>query len=371
MKIAFLSDLFYPFMGGGEMYLLNLEKELIKMGHEVVNITSRLPNTQASEEMDGIQIIRTWIPKNRFFFPLSVLSKLGKVDADVFQTQPYPAAFTGWMFGKRMGKPNVLFCHEFNRKLWDLIRDGYFEKKFYPLLENYIASLPYDWYITPSEYSKNSLIDAGVDGDKITVIYHGIDEKFREVDSTDWRAKYGLEGKKTFGFFGRLNDPQKGMKYLLEAAKIVFKEIPDSRLVLAGSGYESVELSIKELGIDKSVVYLGKIPMGEEPKFYSLLDVFTGASVVEGFGFVYVEASKCGKPVVATTAASLPEIVNEKTGILVPIRNPKRLAESIITLLKDDKLARRLGRNGKKYTRKFTWKNSAEKHLEVYEKLAC
>jgi len=136
--------------------------------------------------------------------------------------------------------------------------------------------------------------------------------------------------------------------------------------VLAGSGFETVKPMIKKLGIEKSVIYLGKIPDEMVPKFYSMLDVFSGASIAEGFGFVYAEASRCGRPVVATNSSSIPEIIlNGKTGILVPIRNSKILAEAIIKLLENRNLAKKMGKSGAE----FTWDNSAKQHLEVYEKL--
>lgn len=377
MKIAIISDLYHP-LGGGEIYSLRLEEQLVKQGQQVVHLTSRIKGTKEKENLHGIKIIRAWIPFSkdfmvgRFFFPLTIFSKIDDLkDVDIVQSITYPAAGTGWLFGKFLGKPNVLFCHEFFRGNWKYMRSGFIQKKLYPFFENIIAHSPYDWAITPSEYSRKSLIDAGFDAKKITVIYHGLDSRFRPNVKTNWRRKYGLEDKKVFGFIGRLRDfGQKGLNYLLEATKLVVKEIPNARLVLAGSGYEYVAPLVKKMGLEKFVISLGRIPDGTEPQFYSMLDIFAGASIAEGFGLVYAEASRCGKAVVATNSASIPEvIVNGKTGILVPIRNPKALAEAIVKLLNNDKLSKRMGKNGVDYTKKFTWENSVKKHLEVYEML--
>jgi glycosyltransferase involved in cell wall biosynthesis len=378
MKIAIISDLYYPHLGGGEFYLVNLDRELLKKGHEVIHLTSKIKGTKDKENFEGAQIIRAWIPfpgdfmKGRFFFPFTNFSKIDALkDVDIIQSMTYPAAVTGWALGKLLGKPNVIFCHEFFRNNWKYMRNNFFTKRLYPVVENFIGHCPYDWAITPSIYSKKSLIDSGFSPRKITVAYHGMDPRFKLDAKSDWRKKYKLEDKKLFGFIGRLRDfGQKGMIYLLEATKMVAKEIPDSRLVLAGSGYEYVVPLVKKLGIEKFVVSLGKIPIGTEPKFYSMLDVFAGASIVEGFGLVYAEASRCGKPVVATNGGSIPEVVqNGKTGVLVPVRNSKALAEGIIKLLNDSSLAKRMGKKGAEFTKKFTWENSVKKHLETYEKL--
>jgi glycosyltransferase involved in cell wall biosynthesis len=377
MKIAILSDLYHP-LGGGEIYSLRIEEELLKKGHEVIHLTSRTKGTKEIENFHGIKIIRAWIPFShdfmvgRFFFPFTCFSKIDDLkDVDLIESITYPAAGTGWIFGKLLGKPNILFCHEFFRDYWKYMRSGFFQKQLYPILENIIGHSPYDWAITPSEYSKRSLVDAGFDRKKISVIYHGLDSKFQPGVKTNWRKKYNLEDKKVFGFIGRLRDfGQKGLNYLLEATRLVVQEIPDARLVLAGSGSEYIVPLINKMKLAKFVICLGRIPDGTESQFYSMLDVFAGASIAEGFGLVYAEASRCGKPVAATNGGSIPEvIINGKTGIIVPIRNPKALAEAIVKLLEDQKLAKKMGKNGVEYTKKFTWENSVNQHLEVYEKI--
>ena len=172
-----------------------------------------------------------------------------------------------------------------------------------------------------------------------------------------------------FGFSGRLSDVgQKGIPYLLEATRIVTEELPEARLVLGGTGFEDIRPLIKKLGIEEFVVYVGKRPFKEMPKFYARCDIIAGASMAEGFGFMYAEASRCGKAVVATKAGSIPEIILDgKTGILVPPRDPEALAKAIIKLLSNKKKADRMGRRGAEYTKKFTWENSVKKHIEVYE----
>ena len=377
MRIGIISDLYYPHLGGGEFYLINIEKQLIKQGHEVVHLTSKIKGTKSKEFFQNIEVNRAWIPfeKNfmlgRFFFPFTNIAKIGCLkDVDVIQSITYPAAGTGWILGKILNKPNVLYCHDFFRGLWKYIRSDPISQTLWPLAENIIGHSPYDWAITPSLYSKKSLADAGFDSKKITVIPHGIDPKFRPIKSS-WRRKYNLEDKKVFGFIGRLGDfGQKGTPYLIEAAKLVIDEIPDAKLVLAGSGYEKVEPLVKKFGIEKSVLPLGKIPIGTEPQFYCMLDVFLGASIAEGLSLVYAEASRCGIPIVSTNATSLPELVkNNETGILVPPRNARALADATIKLLENKKLAEKMGEKGAEFTKKFTWENAAIEHAKVYEML--
>jgi glycosyltransferase involved in cell wall biosynthesis len=378
MKIGIFSDLFYPFIGGSETYLLNLEERLIKNGIEVIHLTTKLPNTKSFETYKGIKIFRVSVftqnfRKGRFIFPfLSLFKKKIFADIDLLHVVTYPASITGWILGKIIKKPTVLFCHEFFRNYWNYMHTNFLLKKLYPLIEDYIVKCPYDWFICPSEFSKNTLIDAGAPRKKITVAYHGIDPIFNpNVNGEALRKKLKLEDKLVFGFTGRLsNFGQKGITYLLEATKLVVEKLPNAFLVLGGTDFEKIQPLLEKLKIKKYVIYAGKLLFKEVPKFYAMCDVVVGASIAEGFGFMYAEASRCGRPVVATNTGSIPEIIlNQKTGILVPPKDPKALADAIIELLTNKKKASKMGREGAKYTKKFTWENSVKKHLEVYEKL--
>jgi len=377
MRIGVFSDLFYPFVGGNENYLINLETRLIEHGIEVVHLTTKLPVTKERELYKGIEIMRVPVltknfKKGRFLFPFLGLSKI-KIfkNVDLIQTTTYPASITGWIIGKILKKPTVLFCHEFFRDFWKYMRSNFIAKNLYPVIENYIAHMPYDWFICPSNFSKKSLIDAGTDKKKITVAYHGIDPIFNpKVDGSYLRKKFKVENNLLFGFTGRLDDwGQKGIKYLLEATKIVTNELPNAKLMLGGRGFDSIIELIKKLKIEDKVIYVGNLNFRDVPKFYSMCDIIAGASIAEGFGFMYAEASACGKAVVATNAGSIPEIIiNGKTGVLVPPRDSKALAEAIIELLTNRNKARKMGKRGAKYVRrKFSWEKSVKKHLEVYE----
>ncbi|MEM5829243.1 MAG: glycosyltransferase family 4 protein [Candidatus Aenigmatarchaeota archaeon] len=384
MRIMICSDLAPPYIGGGESYVINLASRLVKLGHEVHWLTSKLPNTKGYEIYQGIHIHRTpilfskhYLFPGRQLFPLTGLIsaiKLAK-KMDVLQFNTFVAGTFGWFVAKLSKRPCLLWCHEMFGDLWKKIGRNFFEREVYPLVERFIATLPYDWFACPSNYSKETLIKAGAPKERISVIPHGIDFRlFHPNVKSDLRKKMKLENYRLFGYTGRLSirgvGQSKNIPILLEATKYVIQHLRDARLVLGGSGFEELKPIIKKLGIEKYVIYTGKRPFNEVPKFYAMCDIVVGASVAEGFGFMYAEASRCGKAVVATKAGSIPEIIIDgKTGILVPPRNSKALAKAIINLLIDEKKAKRMGKEGAKYTKKFTWENSVKKHLEVYEKL--
>jgi len=377
MKIGVLSDLFYPFIGGGEVYLLNLEKGLTNRGFEIIHLTTKLPSTSPREEINGIKLIRINIPtknfmKGRFLYPFLLFPHIKLLkNVSLLHVTTYPAAVTGWLIGKVLNKPTVVFCHNFFNEYWFKIRNKVIAS-FFILIEKYIGKCPYSFFLCPSFFLKKMLIKAGVPERKIKVIYHGIDPIFNpKVDGSTMRRKFNLEDKLVFGFAGRLSDiRQKGISYLLKATQLVVRELPQARLVLAGTGFEKIKNLVDSLKINRYVIYVGKLPFKKLPEFYAMCDIIVGASIFESFGFMYAEASRCGKPVVAPKVGAIPEIIiNGKSGILVEPENSKALATAILNLLTDRKKAKKMGKIGALYTKKFTWERSVDQHVKIFKTL--
>lgn len=384
MRIMICSDLAPPYIGGGESYVINLGTRLVKLGHEVHWLTAKLPNTKSYENYQGIHIHRVpillskrYLFPGRQLFPLTALPfaiKLAK-KVDVLQFNTFVGSTFGPFVARVSGKPSLLWCHEMFGKLWESIGRNIFERGIYPYVEKFIAHLPYDYFGCPSNYSMKTLIRAGAPKEKIATIPHGIDfNLFNSNVKSDWRKKFNLEKNKLFGYTGRLSvsgvGQSKNIPILLKAAKYVVERVPSARLLLGGSGFKEIRPLIKRFNLEKYTIYVGKMSFKEVPKFYTTCDVVVGASAAEGFGFMYAEASACGKPVVATKAGSIPEIiVNGETGILVPSGDSNLLADGIVRLLTNTRLAKEMGRRGAKYTKKFTWGNSVKKHIQIYERL--
>jgi len=103
----------------------------------------------------------------------------------------------------------------------------------------------------------------------------------------------------------------------------------------------------------------------------SSLDIFVLSSLKEHFGRVIIEAMGCGKPVIATNAGGVPEIVKDGyTGILVPPRNSDALARAIIDLSKDKKKVELMGDRGRKTAEElFSIEANVKKIEHIYESL--
>jgi glycosyltransferase involved in cell wall biosynthesis len=170
-------------------------------------------------------------------------------------------------------------------------------------------------------------------------------------------------------FFGRVNE-YKGLEYLIKAEPIITKEVPDVKIVIAGTGEDFKKYEKMMTNRDNFIVHNRYIPYKE------------GAELLQRCSLVvlpYIDASQSGviltaygfkKPVVVTDVGSIPEIVDDGvTGFIVPPKNPKTLAEAIVKLLKDEKLRKQMGENAyKKLKTDLSWDKIAEKTIEVYRK---
>ena len=131
--------------------------------------------------------------------------------------------------------------------------------------------------------------------------------------------------------------PHKGQRYLIEAAHLVVREIPDARFVILGEGElrEHLERLVHEHNLEKHVLLPGfrTDVLGCIKGF----DVFAMSSVTEGLGTSLLDAMACATPIVATRTGGIPEIVEDGVnGLLVPPRDAPALARAIVRLLNDE-----------------------------------
>ncbi len=313
----------------------------------------------------------------RLTFPITSLFNAAKLakQMDILQFNTFVAGTFGPAVGRLAKKPTVLFCHELFHDLWKSLGHNFIEKNLYKHIENFIVHQNYNWFLCPSEYSKRTLVKAGVPKNKISVVPHGIDFDIFNLGTSHkgLKKKFKLSKNKTFGFTGRLSvkgvGHSKNLLGLFEAASIVIKEVPDAKLILGGKNFEDLNPYLEQFGIKDHVVFLGRRPFDEVPLFYNTCDAVVCPAIVDGYCFLTAEASACGRPLVVTNGGSHPErVLHNETGLVADVA-PESLADNIIKLLTDDNLRKKFGKNAHKFSKQFTWDKAAKMHLKVYEKL--
>jgi glycosyltransferase involved in cell wall biosynthesis len=211
--------------------------------------------------------------------------------------------------------------------------------------------------------------------ERVTVIHLAAGEDFYPVQDQDMirrvLAKYQIFHNYLL-FVGTL-EPRKNLLTFLRACTDILKSPnPSYLLVIAGaSGWSNAEIyrETQSLGLQERVKFLGYIPDEDLLVLYSAARVFVYPSLYEGFGLPVLEAMTCGAPVITSNTSSLPEVAGE-AAILVPPTDVGALKQAIEAVLSDQQLRLRLRQQSLKQAARFSWRETARRTLEIYQKVA-
>ena len=196
----------------------------------------------------------------------------------------------------------------------------------------------------------------------------------RPKQSSKFTEEFGLNNRKVIGTLGRLV-PRKGIDTVIEALPAVVEKIPDVIYLVGGNGPYETTLRRKaaQRGVERNVVFAGRIWENERQDFYDALDLFAmpcrhiGEADVEGFGIVFTEANACGVPtVVGRSGGAVEAVEHGKTGLLVSPHNVDEVSNALLSLLANSEKARKMGKRGRRRVEDcFTWGKQVPR-LEKY-----
>lgn len=181
-----------------------------------------------------------------------------------------------------------------------------------------------------------------IPAEKILTIYYGLKPPLPEHPEHSIRAEFGFSDQDiVLGITARLVE-QKGHGCLIEAFAQAQAETRNLKLLIAGEGplQPELEILVRKKNLQGAVCFTGYRP--DIADILAGIDIFVHPSLWEGFGLAILEAMALGKPVIATQASAIPELVGD-AGILVPAQEPLPLAQAITTLARDAALRHRLG----------------------------
>jgi len=230
-----------------------------------------------------------------------------------------------------------------------------------------------DCFIAASEAIRQMLVADGIPPDRTITVHEGIDVEHVvaappvNVHEAFWLPHHAP----VVGNVAALV-PHKGQRHLIEAAHLVVRDLPDARFIILGEGElrELLERQVREYHLEKHVLLPGfrTDVLGCIKGF----DLFALSSVTEGLGTSLLDAMACARPIVATTAGGIPEVVEHGiNGLLVAPRDHAAMAQAIVTLLRDEGLRRRMGEAGfKRVGDRFTVERMVAGTLAAYERVA-
>ncbi|MDD3896389.1 MAG: glycosyltransferase family 4 protein [Candidatus Peribacteraceae bacterium] len=226
----------------------------------------------------------------------------------------------------------------------------------------------------PSEYTKRMILQYAEESYDIQVIHNGVhfDRFQKHVDPAPICKKYGDSIKllTVGGLWGR-----KGHDIVLRALQRVLQRRTDVQYIIVGDGNAraSLQALAQELGVAAHVDFAGRQSGDDLVRYFQACDIYVHTPKVtddlkfEGFGIVYLEASACGKPIVATDAGGIRDaVLDGETGLIAPNEDGEGVADRILTLCNDADLRTRLGETGREYARKNDWSLVAAQFKSIY-----
>ncbi len=277
---------------------------------------------------------------------------------DIVHAHDWVTFPAGIALAEKLSKPLVVHVHatEYDRsgdsvnpKVYEIERKAMRSAAAIIAVSNYTAD------ILAKQY--------GVDRDKISVVHNGI----RPKASTQW-DRISRNGEKIVLFLGRITG-QKGPFCFVEAAEKVLTQFKNVKFIIAGWGDLAPEAinRVAAKGLGSKILFTGFLHGDQVQRAYQSADVYVMPSVSEPFGLTAVEAIQQDLPVIISKTTGVGEILQRGT-VKIDFWDTEKMAETIIDLLSNPEMVKRLIEEGKEEIRNLTWEAAAEKCLSVYRR---
>jgi glycosyltransferase involved in cell wall biosynthesis len=374
------------YFGGVERRIIETAKSL----HNQVN-TTVYSGTKAGfkkpTSINGVHIVPCFstdmlYPMDNWFFNNTLAGAVDTVKADVYEAHTVSGyGFLRTLREKIIKKPFIQTVH-------GVLADEYAQaiQIGTPTLRAKLANF-FMWQLSKleEETAKNATLTLtiskysaqkirqfyGVNKTQIRIVPNGVDtQRFKPVKACEKiKRQIGIDSKLCLLFVGRLI-PRKGLTYLVEAAKHIVKEYPQTTFLIIGDGPLKNHLlaQLEKTKLSSNFVFLGDVNEKLLPTFYNCADIFVLPSIQEGQGIALLEAQATAKPVVAFNVGGVGEaVLDRETGLLTK-PDIKELADAIMKLLASWSLRETMGNNGRKFVvDNFSLDVCAQKLYKVYQ----
>jgi glycosyltransferase involved in cell wall biosynthesis len=354
---------------GAERVLLELAEQSKRAGLKVtigVLKNSRNPNLELANTASGLGFqVRIFPCNGRFDNDTSQTIKgyMEKEGVQILHSHNYKSNFYAW---RALSNNNIR---------WVVTKHGRRSGPkllLYNFLDGFIVRHADRVIAVSKEIGRKARL-AGIAQGKILLIENGVNLERFTANTSPEAIKESLGIKKealVVGTIGALTK-EKGHLYLLRAALKVIRICPEAIFLLVGDGIErpGLEKTASYLGIKDSVIFAGM--RKDVPEILSVLNVFALPSLNEGLPMALLEAQGAQIPVVATSVGAIPDVLQDGvTGILIPPKDPQAMAEAIIMILSDKKLASGIAQKGfDRVKDHFSSEKMASKYLSIYKEL--
>jgi glycosyltransferase involved in cell wall biosynthesis len=357
---------------GGDRVIYNVAKCTAELGAEVFvfAITEKPPLTI------GRAVVQNFCPpRGPLSLPPALKDALRKIKPDVVHIHgvytPRHAWLAKWL--RHQGIPYAISAH--GGLMEEVLLRGRITKATYLALLGRTLCRGASLIHCISEAEVNAV--RPVSGDAPTVVApHGLEgTDLKSLDSSALRKQYPkLNGKRIFGFLGRLDPAHKGLDLVVEACAQVRPSLSNAVIILAGPDWrdrtQALRRRVNELGLEDTVLFVGPRLGQEKFDFLASCDVFIHPSRWEaGLPFSILDALELARPCLVTNGRFFGDFFRRyAAGMQVPPTN-EGVAEGLQYMAKAS--AQRLeemGANGRRAVlQEFSWERTAQKLLRAYD----
>ena len=381
MKIAMVTDSFYPWVGGSETAIRMHVKTMRSMGHDV-RVYGLFDQVESpGEDVPTIKVSSRWMG-----LPLKIYGRYRNLRRELLSFKPdvinahfmLQSGWAGVACGKSLSIPTVVSVRGkgvfYRPKSW-------LEVLAFPIFRH--RSLTADAMLATSEEMADMVLWRW--GFKPTPLANGVETHLfhPDVDCSSVRRELGLDGKRVI-FCARRLVVKNGIQYLVKALPRIAKAVPDVQLVLAAPKereYENLIADAKQLGVFDRMHFVGQVDHDVLPQYFAMADVVVQPSLAEARSLSCLEAMASGSAIVATATGGLAELLTHRLdGYLVPPFEPstyhvsapkeegvQNLAAAVIEVLSDDVLRASLEKNARESSLQYDWSQTSTRTLEIYQ----
>ncbi|HEY9103464.1 TIGR04063 family PEP-CTERM/XrtA system glycosyltransferase [Chitinimonas sp.] len=400
LRILHVLDHSIPLHSGYTFRSLSILREQRKLGWDTQHLTSpkQVGCEVLEEDVDGWHFYRTPPARDRLA-KLPVMGELAlmrqlerrlqevaeQVRPDVLHAHsPVLNAIPTLRVGKRLGLPVVYEVRAF----WEdaavdhgTTTEGSLRYRMTRNLETYALKRA-DHVTTICEGLRSDIVARGIPSERVTVIPNAVDiESFDlgGVADEELKAKLGLTGCTVLGFIGSFY-AYEGLDLLLEALPRIIASLPDVRVLLVGGGPQDAALKAQaqRLGLEKYVVFTGRVPHQEVHRYYDLVDVLAyprhSMRLTELVTPLKpLEAMAQGRLLVASDVGGHKELIQDgQTGMLFRAGSAESLAQAVLQLLARREYWRELREAGRRFVEtERNWRVSVSRYVDIYSSLAA
>ena len=224
--------------------------------------------------------------------------------------------------------------------------------------------------ITVSDFEKKNIISKlSIPEEKMVMIYNGYNDWFKPVQDLERIYQKYIDEPGYFFFLGNTDPKKNTERTLIAYSKYLEKSDVKRKLLMADLDQSFLDDIIERNHIEnirKNIVIPGYIINSDLPYIYNNAFAFLYTSLRESFGIPLLEAMACGTPVITSNTSSMPEIGGQHA-ILVNPESSDEIAQKMLELENNDALYRAQEDIGLKRAALFSWRQTAEQLLNVYD----